>query len=374
MRVAAVFLAMPVGGAEDLAVQAAHALAPRGVETVFVCLREPGVMGEELLAAGAPLHALPVAGRRRFSRRGRRRLEEFLRDQKIDVVHSHTYHAHTYAVPAARAIGCPVLVHHHKTLEKMKWHRWWTMRFLLRRAQGVLALSAATAGDLRRSFGLDQVRVRALPNAVDSSVFHPVPAEQKREQRRELGLPERGHLMVTVASLNEVKNHRLGLQALARVVAGETPGREVFWVIVGEGRERAGLEAERDQLGLRERVFFVGNQRPVSPWLQMADAFLFPSRWEGQSLALLQARACGLPILASAIEGNTALLGTEHPGLFASEDIVSCAEQWARLAAEPEWAHGLVEAQNQLPLPTWDSLVDNLHGIYQSLERGELLP
>lgn len=367
MRVASVFLTMPVGGAEDLAAQCGRSLAPRGVETYFVCLREAGAVGQELRAAGEKLHVLPVAEGRRFSRRGVRLFSEFLREQKISVVHSHTYHAHTYAIPAARMAGCRAVLHHHKTLEKMKWHRWWTMWLLLRRADRVLALSADTARDLRRAFRLPEGKVRTLPNAVDTSVFHPLPLAEKSALRLRLGLPVPGPLFLTVASLHPVKNHRFGLRVLARLAAEAGFPQEARWVIVGEGRERESLQQECDRLGLRDRVIFAGRQRPVAPWLQAADAFFFPSTWEGQSLALLQARACGLPILASSIEGNTALLGVDHPGLFALDGEDACAALWQRAAGDSVWRENLVACQEALDLPCWDDLVEDLHGLYREL-------
>jgi glycosyltransferase involved in cell wall biosynthesis len=101
--------------------------------------------------------------------------------------------------------------------------------------------------------------------------------------------------------------------------------------------------------------------------LQAADAFFFPSTWEGQSLALLQARACGLPILASSIEGNTALLGVDHPGLFALDGEDACAALWQRAAGDSVWRENLVARQEALDLPCWDDLVENLHGLYREL-------
>jgi glycosyltransferase involved in cell wall biosynthesis len=136
--------------------------------------------------------------------------------------------------------------------------------------------------------------------------------------RRTIGLPADGFLFGTVASLHEVKNHRAILEAMARVDGA----RAVF---VGDGVERANLEKLAKERGIANRVIFAGRQRPAAPWFQALDAFILPSVWEGQPLALLQAVSCSLPILASRIEGNTAVLGERHPGLFDPADPAGLA-------------------------------------------------
>jgi glycosyltransferase involved in cell wall biosynthesis len=170
--------------------------------------------------------------------------------------------------------------------------------------------------DISEGFAIPLDRIAVVPNAIDETVFHP--ANDKRAVRQSLGLPSDGFLFGTVASLHEVKNHRSILEALVRVDSA----RAVF---VGDGVERANLEKLAKESGVADRVIFAGRQRPAAPWFQALDAFILPSVWEGQPLALLQAVSSGLPILASRIEGNTAVLGERHPGLFDPADPTALA-------------------------------------------------
>lgn len=369
MKVASVFMGMPVGGAEDLSVGLARALRARGIKTSFVCLREQGVVGGELAASaeeGKDFHLLKVAPGKRFSWKGLFSLSLWFRKNGFDAVHSHTYHAHTYAVLAAKLAGLPSVLHHHKTLEKMKWHRGWMMRWMTAQAGAVVALSGQTAADLTRVFRLEPAKVHALPNAVDSSVFFPASSEEKRLARNGLGLSSDGFLAGSVASLNEVKNHRATVEAFAASGLGKAGGTAL---ILGEGRERASLEKLARDRGVENALRFAGNQRPVAPWLRSLDAFAMPSYWEGQSLALLQALACNLPILASDIEGNTAVLTKKHPGLFAPDDHEGYSVLLKRVAGDENFRAGLLEFQAGLTIPRWEDLTGQMESVYRKITK-----
>ncbi len=137
--------------------------------------------------------------------------------------------------------------------------------------------------------------------------------------------------------------------------------------IFGEGSDRAALQAEIEAAGLDGGVRLAGNRRPIHPYLQCLDLFVLPSHWEGQSLALLQAIACKIPVLASAIEGNLAVLGPAHPGLFAPDDAGGYA-RLARLAAESaEFRHRLLAAQKTIALPYASEVASRLLRIYSRI-------
>jgi glycosyltransferase involved in cell wall biosynthesis len=147
--------------------------------------------------------------------------------------------------------------------------------------------------------------------------------ENKRPLRKKLGLPEEGIILGTVASLHPVKNHRATIQALGILRRQGICPKAVF---VGDGVARAELENLALMEGVEEQIVFAGRQRPAAPWFQALDFFVLPSFWEGQALALLQAISCELPVIASRIEGNTAVLGEHHAGYFDPADSRKLAE------------------------------------------------
>jgi glycosyltransferase involved in cell wall biosynthesis len=243
------------------------------------------------------------------------------------VLHTQTYHAHLFGAAAARLAGIPVVIHQQKTLGRLSWRKEFLFRWCLRGAQKIITLSEQTKSDIAGRYAIPIERIEVVPNAIDEREFHPV--ADKAPVRRRLGLPEKGFLFGTVASLHPVKNHSAIIEALA---VGRQDSHAVF---VGDGVERDNLEGLAKERGLSDRVFFAGRQRPVAPWFQAFDAFLLSSTWEGQALALLQAISCRLPVLASRIEGNTAILGENHPGLFDPTNVPALATLMNAATSDP---------------------------------------
>lgn len=359
MRVAFVFISMPVGGAEDFAISASKYL-PAGIEPRFVCLRTLGVIGEELQAQGR-VELVRAAPGKRLNLIGIARLANWLRRERIDLVHSQTYHAHLYAVAAARGAKIPAVVHQQKTLAKMPWHRTLLMRAATKMASHILALSEKTKEDLQSAFGIDCVKVSVVPNAVDRQVF--APAQDRLAAKAKLGLGS-GFLFGAIASLNEVKNHEASIRAYAEL---RQRGRDFKAVFIGEGAARPKLETQIQSCGLEKFASLVGNKRPVAPWLQALDLLVLPSHWEGQPMILLQALACGIPVVASRIEGNIAALGENHPGLFDLKEENRYADLLERALLEPAFLQQILQYQQQLPIPDAEQIGQKLGVLYQKL-------
>lgn len=361
LRMAFVFAGMPVGGAEDFALCAGTHLAPE-FEAHFACLRELGRLGQEARDAGRPVHLVRVFPSRWITPWHIRRFAAWLRREKISLVHSQTHHAHIFATRAARLIGIPSVVHQQKTLGELPRRREKIFRACLHRSSHVVALSGRTAGELASDYGVPESKISTVHNGIEQSVFRPT--SDRALLRRELGLPSGGLLVGTVARLHPHKNHALTIEAVARL-RGE--GITVTAVLVGEGAQRAELENLARARGVLDALIFAGGRRPVAPWIQALDIFVLPSVWEGQPLALLQAVACGVPVLASKIEGNIDVLGVDHPGLFSADDAGSLAGLMTTAARDPDFTPGLLALQQRIVVPWGHEAAGQLATIYRSL-------
>jgi L-malate glycosyltransferase len=353
---------MPVGGAEDFAAVVSRYL-PAPFHPVFLCLRDLGVLGNELRGAGREVHLVPVAPGKHWNAAGTVRLARWFRSQRIELVHSQTYNSHIYAVPAARLAGVGCLLHQQKTFERLKPHRMLIMRLLVRYAHRVVALSEETQRDLIAAFHLPPERTAVIPNVIDPAEFFPI--ADRAALRNQLGIDPDAFIIGSIASLNAVKNHAATLQVLR--LRDEGLSFEAYFF--GEGKERAFLESVRRNLTLEGIVHMPGNKRPVAPWLQALDLVVHPSYLEGKPLALLQAIACRIPIIASRIEGNTAVLGEKHPGLFSpdvSEEYRSLVRRGIR---EDAFRNELVAAQDGLlkDLPTAPRIAEELARLYAQI-------
>jgi glycosyltransferase involved in cell wall biosynthesis len=320
VNVAFLFIAMPVGGAEDFALGVYPHFSP-GVNARFVCLRELGMLGEEALAAGWPVESMSLFPTKRINPLAIWKFSCWLRREAIDVVHSQTYHAHLFGVAAGRLAGVPAIVHQQKTLGEMPLRKKVLFELCLRGAKKILTLSAQTRVEVSSRFSIPSSLFEVVPNAIDSDIFRPL--DEKRAIRKKLGLPEDDILFGTVASLHPVKNHKATIEAMAVLQRRGVRSKAVF---VGDGVARPELESFAMEQGVAEQIFFVGRQRPAVSWFQALDFFVLPSFWEGQALALLQAISCRLPVIVSRIEGNTAVLGENHAGYFEPNDLEKLAE------------------------------------------------
>jgi glycosyltransferase involved in cell wall biosynthesis len=190
------------------------------------------------------------------------------------------------------------------------------------------ALSAEAREELLAS-GVPAERIIALPNGVDLGVHRPTTVRERARRREQLGLAPERFVGVFVGRLHPVKDVDTVLEAAARVP-------ELDLVIVGDGPDRARLEARARRLGIESRVRFHGFSSQVVDVLGASDAFLLSSHGEGMSNALLEAMACGLPCLVSrSVGGARELLGEERGMLLADGEVAAWAEAIRRLVDEP---------------------------------------
>ena len=193
---------------------------------------------------------------------------------------------------------------------------------------------------------------RLIPGVgVDAARFRAGGAERaalRAEKRAELGIPADAPALISVGEVNRNKNQRVALEALARMETCRP-----YYIICGEGAELPALRERARELGLEDRVRFVGYQTNVASYLYASDIFVFPSRREALGIAALEAMTAGLPLVASpvggileyAVDGVTGALveDTEDPEGYARaiegllRDPEACRRIGAhnRVAAEP---------------------------------------
>jgi len=364
VKVAFLFISMPVGGAEDFLLSASKYL-PGSVEARFVCLRHLGVLGEEAKEAGLPIEVVPVFPTKRMNPLGLLRLARWFREKGIQVVHAQSYHDQLFGVIAAKLAGIRSIVHQQKTFLELKGRKGFFMRHIYRWADHVIALSEETRRDLIAAFALDPNEVSVVPNAIDPAVFRAVENRDRDSLRSGLGLDRKEFLAGSVASLHPTKNHQATIEAMA--LLAKRGGVVPKFLLFGEGQDRPALEKGIAIHHLGENLILAGRKRPVAPWLQSLDLFVLASHWEGQPLALLQALDCRIPILASRIEGNTALLSEGHPGLFEPTDHAAYADLLERAVTDEDFRKSLLDFQEKLPRPSLPTLSLQLAELYGRL-------
>jgi len=234
-------------------------------------------------------------------------LPRLLRRAGFDVAHFHLFGANWIGKPLAALCGVRVRVTDDQCNDRYRTDRAW--RLAVDRATNLLsshifAVSASTRDCLTGREKIPASKISLLPNAVDTERFRPASETVRSAAREELGLNAGGVVVAGLGRLHPQKNWPLFLRLAARFP--ETP-----FVIAGTGPEE-----ERLRSLAPANVRFAGF-RDARTMLAAADIFLLTSDYEGTPMTLLEAMACGVPSVVSAVDGCAEVLGDEQGGLMA---------------------------------------------------------
>ncbi|MGI9952918.1 glycosyltransferase [Moorellaceae bacterium AZ2] len=286
------------GGAETQLVRLATRLKARSWEVKVVSMLPPQAYVEELEAAGIPIESL---GMRRGvpDPRALFRFASILRLEQPQVVHSHMVHANLLARLARPLARVPVLVCTVHTINEGGRHREWAYRLTDFLCDLTTQVSQSGLERYVRVRAVPQHKIRFIPNGVDTDRFRPNP-EARARLRHELGL---GNVFswLAVGRCEEAKDYPNMLRAFAMVLREH--GNTVL-LIAGQGSLREEAEQLANQLGLREKVHFLGLRKDVPELMNAVDAYVMSSAREGMPMVLLEAGATGLPIVATDVGGN----------------------------------------------------------------------
>jgi glycosyltransferase involved in cell wall biosynthesis len=315
---------MGVGGAERVVAMLAAGLAARGHE---VALAAPPGMRDADLEGVAHVRLLLDDHRRALAGAAgtARQLAAAIRRVRPEVVHAQNVKSAGLSALAVRAAAPaprpPVLATFHGVLPA-EYRRAAT---ILRRTRHVVCVS----DDLRvrlTEAGVPSARVSVIHNAVEAAGA--LAPARRAELDAELGLGGPGPVVAIVGRLVPQKAHGRFLRA-ARRVADALPDARLL--IVGDGELRDAVRAERDALGLADRVLMTGARSDARDLIARADVLVFSSDWEGLSIAALEALAAGTPVVATDVQGMRELLATGAGSVVALDDGTALGDELVAL-------------------------------------------
>ncbi len=221
--------------------------------------------------------------------------------QKTDVLHLHGYGATTFGRLAAAMRGIPVVLHEHANHVTTPWFQQVADRLLAPCTDIAIAVSQSTADFTIRARKVPAERTRVVYLGSPLDEFGRArSAEEVAAARRALGIAEGTFAVGTVTRLMPAKGNTYLVQAV-RPIVDAIPSAHVY--IAGEGELQGALEAEGRQLGVSDRLHFLGFQRDVGQVLSAFDVVVFPSLAEGTPLTAFEALAMGKPIVATDADG-----------------------------------------------------------------------
>ena len=269
------------------------------------------------------------------------RLVRIMRQYRPHIVHTRNWGA-IEAVAAAKLAGVPVVIHSEHGYEVDMFAGLPIRRRLFRRAAYAMADAVFAVTRELRDFHACQAwihpeRIGVIYNGVDTQRFAPH-RETRIVVRKELGLPEEAFVVGAVGRLVPIKDQQTLLKAAA-LLSGS--GIDVRVLLVGSGPERERLQGRATD-ALEGRVCFAGDSDRVPEMLNAMDVFVLPSLGEGMSNTLLEAMACGLPVLATNVGGNPEIIENNLNGcLFTPGDAEWLASKLKLLARDPALIHQL---------------------------------
>lgn len=333
IRVCFVVNNLDVGGLEKVALNLINRIDRERFDPSIVCLLGQGKLFSELLLP--PDRVLVVdKGRRRppldFDPTVLGHIAQFFRRTHVDVVHAHNVAPLVFGGLARRLAwsDAPLVYSEHNQIYSATISQRRKFRVYVRLADLVVAVSEDLKKALARDYAIGS---RVIYNGVDGQRFCAVP-EARARLRREFGCEDGDFVVGTGVVLSEQKGVAFLLGA-ARRVLDRAP--EVRFVIAGEGPARPELERRARDLGLGERVRFLGYRRDIPEFLSAIDLYALPSLWEGLPLALLEALAAGKPIVATRVGGNPEIVEEGvHGCLVPPRDEAALADAILRVRAD----------------------------------------
>lgn len=359
LRVMFVITSMPVGGMETLLVNLIRRMDRSRFEPELCCLKALGPLGE-VLAREIPVHTGLISNKYDFGVWGR--LTRLLHDRQIDAVIGVGTGGDKmfWSRLAGWRARLPVILsalHSTGLPDRVEWPN----RLLEPITDAFIGVAEAHGKYLTRCEGCPAEKVRVIPNGVDVERFSPTPADPKL--RVELGLPANAPLAGILAALRPEKNHELFLRTVAKIHA-DIP--EARFLIIGDGPLRPQLAALAKNLEIDSAVHFLGTRSDIPDLLNLLDVLVLSSHMEANPVSILEALACGKPVVATRVGSiPESVHDGVHGYLVEPDDARQMAARVHYLLRHPETARRLGQAGREHVVANW-SLARMVEG-YQNL-------
>lgn len=308
-----------IGGAERQLGSLAPRLQSKGLDIHILTRKYAGLSSFERVE-GIPVHRLPVPGSKPIASLSYTIAALILLKKiKPDVLHAHEMFSTTTTAVATKAIlKRPVIVTAHSSgyfgdisRLKKKFLGKQRLKTFCRNVDCFVAISNLIDRELQE-VGVTPEKIVHIPNAVDINLFYPLTTEEKQTLQERLGLPSDSLIIIYTGRLSKEKRPENLFKVWTRI-------REEFpnslLLVLGTGPQEQELKSQ-----LSPGIQMLGKTGDVASYLQVSDLFVLPSSAEGLPVSLLEAMACGLPAVATAVGGTPEVLENNSSGLLIPPD------------------------------------------------------
>lgn len=352
MRVLAVVDSITLGGAEALLATLAGAAPQAGLELDVVSVGPPhpdrSQLASVLRAAGIEPRYLSIP--RLAHPNAIPALARAIRASRCDVVHAHLEYAATLVPPAARIVARPAVCTFHHIAAPLARRDAVKERLAVEvasRSRGVIFVSEASRRSFAERYG-DRSRWMVVHNGVDLARFRPEAASMPTD----LGVPDGAPVATMVAALRPGKGHVAAIEAWSSVTASCPSAR---LLLVGSGPLEPALRARASALGVADSIVFAGLRSDVDLILRASSVVVLPSESEALPTSLMEAAACGRPVVATPVGGVGEVVSDGSTGLLVPVgDRRALAEALGGLLVRDARWHGMGAAARRIAEERFD--------------------
>jgi len=355
MRILQICSASEIGGGEIHFADLANVLAQRGHQ-VFAALR-PASLVRPMLTSLPSENITELPMRNSLNLATAMKLSQFVRAKEIEIVHAHVARDYPLAALARGRSNARLVLTRHVLFPLNQIHK-----LTLRRTSRVIAVSRAVAESLYSQSVFDAEKVVTIHNGINLTKFASVEARQASSQKFRVG---------TAGHIAPIKGQEDFVRAAAIVIQNHP---DVEFVMAGEDKSRSrenrmALEKLIRELGLEQNVTLIGWVDDMPQFLSTLDLFVSSARSEPFGLAIVEAMAAGVPVVATASEGALEIIDDQRSGRLVPigdpasvanviEQLISDATERRRLAQNAK-----AVAREQFSL---ERMVERTEGVYQS--------
>lgn len=290
---------------------------------------------ERIRKMGVMVHSIAIVRSPYMVKENRKalcQLLELIEKYQIQIIHCHTpvggllgrLAGKFYKKRRLTVIYTAHGFHFYKGAPPLNWLVYYKVEKRLARYTDILIVINREDYEAAKKFRLrDSGCLYQIPGVgLDRKRFSPLSDKEKSENRKKFGIPQDAFFLISIGELNENKNHKIMLEALAKMREKKKDISKIRYVICGDGFFRDQLKNQIKEHKLEEHVFLFGHRKKIPEILGCADASVFPSKREGLGMAGLESLSMGIPVIASDNRGTREYMKHKRNGYICRYDDV----------------------------------------------------
>ncbi len=259
-------------------------------------------------------------------------IREFIKKNRIDIVHCHGYKSNFYGLLASKGRVPSVTTNHNWLTAHWKLKTYCVLDSLwIRFFDGIVAVSHEVKKDMLK-YRIPEDKIRVIDNGIALERFAKV--VETKNVKNQLGFEEKTRIIGTIGSLVIEKGHIYLLEAARQIL---DVVKDLKFLMIGDGPLRKQLEKKSEELGINRDVIFMGQRKDIPELLLAMDIFVLPSIKEGLPVALLEAMAAKRPVIATRVGAIPKVIKSKDIGILVEpKDITGLRDAIVDLVNHPE--------------------------------------